>query len=383
MASVMKFVLFVFIIIMVFLEGESQLLQNVSFLENDLINFLFPKDPNLVKVRKLKEGMNDATVLDFLGLVEQYGYPAEEHYVTTADGYNLVIHRIPGSPLLNNKGIKKVAFIQHGILASSDSWVLFGPGKDLAFLLADQGYDVWFGNFRGNTYCRSHKNMTVYDHKYWQFSFHEMGTMDLPTMLDYVLNYTQQESLNYIGYSMGTTSLFILLSTKPEYNAKIRLAICLAPVALWIKISPTFHDIISIIPPLKQFLENYEVYDIFPQSLITVTGGKILCNDKAVTQVICIAITFLLAGSDPKQLNTTALPYLMSYFPAGASMQTLNHYYQNIMTHNFENYDYGIIDNYKRYKQETPPSYDLNKIVIPIALLYSANDVIASKQGVR
>ncbi|EZA59732.1 Lipase [Ooceraea biroi] len=93
-------------------------------------------------------------------------------------------------------------------------------------------------------------------------NFHEMGTMDLPTMLDYVLNYTQQESLNYIGYSMGTTSLFILLSTKPEYNAKIRLAICLAPVALWIKISPTFHDIISIIPPLKQFLENYEARSV-------------------------------------------------------------------------------------------------------------------------
>ncbi|EZA59733.1 Lipase [Ooceraea biroi] len=79
-----------------------------------------------------------------LGLVEQYGYPAEEHYVTTADGYNLVIHRIPGSPLLNNKGIKKVAFIQHGILASSDSWVLFGPGKDLV---------IWFLVYQEDNMC--------------------------------------------------------------------------------------------------------------------------------------------------------------------------------------------------------------------------------------
>ncbi|KAH0949508.1 hypothetical protein HN011_007074, partial [Eciton burchellii] len=210
--------------------------------------------PNLIKVKKLEkisETTSDATVLDFIGLVEQYGYSAEEHNVTTKDGYNLVIHRISGSPSSKNKGKNKVVFIQHGILASSDSWVLFGPGKDLAFLLADQGYDVWIGNFRGNTYCRSHKEMTIYDHKFWQFSFHEMGMMDLPTMLDYVLNYTQEKSLNYIGYSMGTTTLFILLSMKPEYNAKLKVAICLAPVALWVKMSPTFYEIINIIPPIK------------------------------------------------------------------------------------------------------------------------------------
>lgn len=70
-----------------------------------------------------------------IGLVEQYGYPAEEHNVTTEDGYNLKIHRIPGSPLLNNKKNKKVVFLQHGIFASSDSWVLFGPGKDLGMCL--------------------------------------------------------------------------------------------------------------------------------------------------------------------------------------------------------------------------------------------------------
>lgn len=68
-------------------------------------------------------------------MVEQYGYPAEEHSLTTEDGYNLMIHRIPGSPLWKNRGKKKVVFMQHGILASSDSWVVFGPGKDLGTCL--------------------------------------------------------------------------------------------------------------------------------------------------------------------------------------------------------------------------------------------------------
>jgi len=66
-----------------------------------------------------------------IGLVERYGYPAEEHYVTTEDGYNLVLHRISGSPLSKNQQRKKVVFLQPGILCTSDCWVLIGAGKDL------------------------------------------------------------------------------------------------------------------------------------------------------------------------------------------------------------------------------------------------------------
>lgn len=36
---------------------------------------------------------------------------------------------------------------------------------------------------------------------------------------------------------MGTTISYVLLSTKPAYNEKIKLAISLAPVAYW-KVNP-------------------------------------------------------------------------------------------------------------------------------------------------
>ena len=57
-------------------------------------------------------------------------------------------------------------------------------------------------------------------------------------MIDYVLSYTKQKTMHYIGHSMGTTTLFTLLSMRPEYNAKIKLGICLAPVAIWKEVSP-------------------------------------------------------------------------------------------------------------------------------------------------
>ncbi|KAG5330574.1 LIP3 Lipase, partial [Acromyrmex charruanus] len=380
MTSNIKFILFAFII-MTFSEGKSQSWQNF-LLQNDFISFLFPKEPGLVRVRRMDrtKRIDNAKILDFVGLVERHGYPAEEHNVTTEDGYNLIIHRIPGSPLLdNNKGKKEIVFIQHGILASSDSWILRGPGKDLAFLLADQGYDVWLGNMRGNSYCRSHVNMTTYDPKFWQYSFHEVGTKDLPAMFNYIFNYTDQKDLYYIGHSMGTTSLFSLLSTKPEYNIKIKMAICLAPVAFWMEVTPTFNRILNSFPIVKEVLREREIYDILPQSLTTVTIARLLCNDNAMTQFICITILFFIVGRDPTQLNTVMdllFEYIFKYI-------FLRLYFMiSIVTDNFRSYDYGTAENYKRYKQKTPPSYDLEKITASMILFYAANDMVAAKQNV-
>lgn len=36
-----------------------------------------------------------------------------------------------------------------------------------AFVLADAGYDVWLGNYRGTLYSEGHINLTVKDPKYW------------------------------------------------------------------------------------------------------------------------------------------------------------------------------------------------------------------------
>ncbi|KAL0113152.1 hypothetical protein PUN28_012380 [Cardiocondyla obscurior] len=351
-----------------------------------IINYLFLNDPGLIRVRKsieVKTEINNVTTLDFIGLVERYNYSAEEHYVTTEDGYNLVIHRISGSPLIiNNQRKKKVVFFQHGLFCSSDSWVTIGPNKDLAFLLADQGYDIWLGNIRGNSYCRSHVKLSPRDKKFWQFSFHELGTKDLSAMIDYVLNYTKQKTLHYVGHSMGTTALFILLSVKPEYNAKIKLGILLAPVAMWKEVSYAVHHIRNKIPKIKEFLDSNKIYEVLPLSSKSITMGRSLCANKAITQAFCASLMFLIFGSDPVLLNTTAFPEILSYFPAGASVQTLYHFYQNFVTHKFQSYDYKYVGNYKQYKQVTPIMYDLNKTVVPLCLFYGNNDLLAPKANV-
>ena len=93
-------------------------------------------------------------------------------------------------------------FLQHGLLASSADWVVMGPDHGLAFILADQGYDVWLGNYRGNTYSSEHVRGRM-DGKYWHFSWDEMARYDLPTMLHHMMEASGQDTFFYVAHSMG------------------------------------------------------------------------------------------------------------------------------------------------------------------------------------
>lgn len=122
-------------------------------------------------------------------------------------------------------------YIYTGFASSAADFVIGGNGASLAYLIADNGYDVWLGNSRGNIYSQNHQVLQNTSIDFWDFSFHEIGMYDLPAIIDYALHKVNGTSLTYLGYSQGTTALFVLLSMKPEYNSKISTAHLMAPVA--------------------------------------------------------------------------------------------------------------------------------------------------------
>ena len=99
---------------------------------------------------------------------------------------------------------KPVVLLQHGLMASSETFVQNG-GNSLAFKLVEAGYDVWLGNNRGNIYSRKHMLLIPWGKRYFDFSFYEMGKYDLPAMIDYILMQTSTKKLSYIAHSLGTT----------------------------------------------------------------------------------------------------------------------------------------------------------------------------------
>lgn len=135
----------------------------------------------------------------------------ECHTVTTDDGYILSLFRLKDSK--TKKGAP-VVFLQHGILASAENWVMNGENS-VAFMLAKRGYDVWLGNHRGTKYSRNHVTLDPNkDEQFWQFSFQELGDFDMPASIDYVREQTGVKKLTYIGHSQGTTQMFYALGTK-------------------------------------------------------------------------------------------------------------------------------------------------------------------------
>jgi lysosomal acid lipase/cholesteryl ester hydrolase len=58
-------------------------------------------------------------------------------------------------------------------------------------MLAKAGYDVWFGNNRGNEFSEGHTNLALTDEKYWDFDQEEMGLYDVPAEIDYILANTK------------------------------------------------------------------------------------------------------------------------------------------------------------------------------------------------
>lgn len=112
------------------------------------------------------------------------------------------------------------------------------------------------GNARGNYYSRKHLTLNpdaLLDTAFWEFSWDEIGNIDLPTMIDYVLEHSGQSRLHYVGHSQGTTSFFVFASLRPEYNAKIITMHALAPVAYM------SHNKNLLLNAIAPFANNIEV----------------------------------------------------------------------------------------------------------------------------
>ncbi|XP_058794567.1 lipase 3-like isoform X2 [Phymastichus coffea] len=255
-----------------------------------------------------------------------------------------------------------------------------GPNKDFAYILADAGYDVWFGNIRGNTYSRSHVLLSPdYDAQFWEFSWHEMAMYDVSMIIDYILAETGRQRLIYIGHSMGTTMSYVLLSMKPEYNKRIELVISLAPVAFWHdRPSPFIRTLIDNTQMIKTFVLRARIHEIFPLTKANPRIAKASCTDESPLQPFCLDLLFFMSGYNPNGLNKTLVPYILSYYPAGASTRTLIHFSQNMQTGQFQMYDGGYINNFMVYGSQRPPLYNLSNIVAPVALFYGKGDNIVA-----
>lgn len=323
---------------------------------------------------------NSDTYLTPVQIIRKEGYPAEAHIVESQDGYFLELHRIPHGKA--GRGDKKriPVFLHHGLLCSSIDWILNGPGKSLSYKLADEGYDVWMANARGNTFSRGHVKYTPQQKEFWDFSFHEMGIYDLPAAIDHILETTGEEQLVYVGHSLGTTVFYTMSSVLPEYNKKIKFQISMAPVTAIPHATSMLRLLVPYSKTINDMTDWYNKGAFLEHDLMTKIFMKMFCGTKTFsmdTRVCEQYIIFGLFGKDPEQFNASLLPVISSNIPAGTSGKNMIHCGQLISSGSFSHFDYGKAENIKKYGSVIPPKYNLSKISVPVNVYYGENDALS------
>uniref|UniRef100_A0A1I8NU82 Lipase n=1 Tax=Stomoxys calcitrans TaxID=35570 RepID=A0A1I8NU82_STOCA len=331
--------------------------------------------------------LNIISAIDTCDRITQHGYPCQTHRLTTTDGYILTVFRIPYShrgKTRNNvtTASRPPVLLMNCVQCSSDIWVLLGPHNGLPFMLANFGYDVWLANARGNVYSEKHIKFEPSSTAFWEFSLDEIGNIDVPATIDYILAATNSQSLHYVGFSMGVTAFVMALASHPSYNQKIRTSHLLAPVVFFCHARgplPTLGvPLLGNNNPLSVRLGTLPLHQLV--FLFREVASRIcLLPDY---QSVCIQLLNFFVGWDSPYLNRNLLPEILATTPAGGSIRQYHHYLQLAASCGFRAFDFGLERNLQKYGKPKPPAYNLTNVhpKTPMEMYFSDNDFLADTQ---
>ncbi|KAJ3451090.1 sterol esterase tgl1 [Anaeramoeba flamelloides] len=323
---------------------------------------------------------NSPKVRSIEDLVIKKGYPLEHHTVETEDGHYLRLFRIPSSPKYDDgkqNGTNKrkpVAFFMHGLLTCG---TIFVVEKALALQLADQGYDIWLGNGRGGHNSQKHRDYDREDDRFWSHNFDDTVQYDFPSMVNFILDKTGQEKLNYFGFSQGSSQGFAAFSKFPEMNQKCNLFVGLAPTAIVNPIHTVAFKVICAFPARFQRLlfGNKSIFEGVERTM------RDLMSPKIYALAIRAAIWFLF-GFNTKQLNNRGFDNVCQTLYSPQSTNLVIQWFQQVKNEGFKYFDYEDEEkNLKVYGKKTPPDYDLSNIKCPVALIAGNADPIPNMKA--
>ncbi|XP_044749809.1 uncharacterized protein LOC123310406 [Coccinella septempunctata] len=316
---------------------------------------------------------NFNAVLNFPSVVRNNGYDCEEYKVQTEDGFILGLFKIPGNERYGSEKKNFPVYIQHGIYGSSAVFVSSGKNS-LAFLLADAGYDVWLGNYRGNEYSEEHVNYTTKDREFWDHTLDEFVQYDSPAILNYILERTPGGGqIIYIGYSLGTTIGLMYSSKYPEEaKHKIKLMILTGPAYTLSHMKSPYKWLAPLGKPVLVAVQWIGLMRVVSQAVFIKEFLRIPCTEHPSMIRTCVLAWNIFYGLGSR-LRPEIVPVHRNLFPAGTSYKVLVHI-TDLIAGNFRHYNHGYKKNIRRYGTRKPPIYDIKKIQIPIQIVYSTSD---------
>ncbi|TKY46396.1 Triacylglycerol lipase 2 [Spatholobus suberectus] len=310
-----------------------------------------------------------------------HGYKCQELEVTTKDGYIISLQRIPQgrAEISGRRTEKQPVILQHGVLVDGMTWLLNPPEQNLPLILADYGFDVWIANARGTRYSRRHTSLDPSSPAYWNWSWDEMVTYDLPSIFDYVSNHTGQK-INYVGHSLGTLVALASFSEGKLVN-QLKSAALLSPVA-YLSHMKTAVGVVAANSFVGEIITLIGMAEFDPKGLPVVNFIQSLCLHSGVD---CTDLLTAITG-DNCCLNSSTVNLFMMNEPQPTSTKNMVHLSQTVRLgvltkFNYERPEYNIMN----YGEVFPPIYNLSNIPhnLPLFISYGGKDALSDVIDVR
>ncbi|XP_063363792.1 gastric triacylglycerol lipase-like [Cydia amplana] len=319
--------------------------------------------------------------LNFTELTQLNGYQSEEHTVVTEDGYVLTLYRIAKGAKCKEENKQTPVFFMSPLLSAADTAIEAGPDTAVPYLISDACFDTWVGSPRGTYNGRKHVRLDPDKNKeFWNFSVDEIGTYDVPAMVDYVLKYTEKEKLMYIGFSQGGGSFFVMCSERPDMCKKVKLMIGLAPATRhWYTKSVFFRLLFKNIEDNLDVFDDLRIWEILGRDQVT-AALSVVCRNNLK---LCEWLVSVVDSPHPGSVAVSTYESMLDRFPAGTSVQNMVRFSQSCRSKKFVKFSYGTETNLKMYGSPDPPQYNLTAADVPILLMVGKNDAIVDVKDIK
>lgn len=177
-------------------------------------------------------------------------------------------------------------------------------------------------------------SVSRYMPSFWDFSFQEMGKLDQPAIIDYILKVTGKNKLVYVGHSQANTQMFAGLSDPAStyyLNSKISKFIALVPVVFATQCHNKALKQFADYPLILETCNLWGIYDVFPPPCSTLSPqGEFMKYRCTIAPDMCKEYPGG-ADLDPEYDNTAKLPIFFSHTPNGASIRQIPALRSNVL----------------------------------------------------
>ena len=320
---------------------------------------------------------------DFKELFPEEKYLVQQYDLYTEDGYHLALFRIQNHTEHRGSFSSEkvpVLFLPGTCDDTLSSLFCAGPDQSFGFILADEGFDLWSGNFRGCRFSRKHKELQISQAEYWEgLTFEHRNRFDIPCFVQKVAEITHKQ-MAILGFSMSCLNILQCLA-EPEMRGEIAdhiFSYQLISPGLLLKNSTS---------PLPAFIKSY-VERLESQGKLHGSLGNKHWNKKCLERVGTTAEDFKKRATAQVKYFDHDIDYI--YWNVYAPRDEFNPSYRSYVNWNnwlqyyndstkdeivIKKYDYKD-RNMEIYQQEEPPRYDLGGIQEALTLYRGSSDKI-------